>query len=206
MAPPYRWVLVLGLIASMVGVPMWYASAQDRHYRRFREVTPEVLYRSGQLSPQGLARLHHEYGFGTVVSLRENDGSSDDLQPGSVPDIWEEVFCAQQEIKFVRIKPRPWFTPDATPPPGAIGIQKFLEVLNDPVTYPRPILVHCFAGIHRTGIYVAVYRMEVDRWTNAAAIAEMQRCGYETLDRDVDIRNFLTTYVPTWRRDSAATK
>ena len=42
-------------------------------------------------------------------------------------------------------------------------------VMADPGNYP--VLVHCFAGIHRTGAYCAVYRMEFERWDNADAMA-----------------------------------
>ena len=59
-----------------------------------------------------------------------------------------------------------------------------------------PVLVHCFAGAHRTGAYVAVYRMEYDGWSNEKAIAELRTCGYSTIDGDLDVNEFLSTYRP----------
>ena len=49
------------------------------------------------------------------------------------------------------------------------------------------MLIHCFAGIHRTGVYCAVYRMDHDGWSNREAIAEMRALGYATLDDDLDV-------------------
>ena len=37
-----------------------------------------------------------------------------------------------------------------------------------------PLLIHCFAGIHRTGPYCAVYRMEYEGWSPAEAIEEIR--------------------------------
>jgi protein tyrosine/serine phosphatase len=71
-------------------------------------------------------------------------------------------------------------------------------VLRDPEAYPRPVLVHCFAGIHRTGAYCAVYRMEVDRWPPYKALQEMECCGYTNMEGDV--RGFLLNYQPSWKQ------
>ncbi len=52
------------------------------------------------------------------------------------------------------------------------GVRKFREVMSDPNNYP--VLVHCTAGIHRTGAYCAIYRMEFEHWTNERAIDEVK--------------------------------
>jgi hypothetical protein len=67
----------------------------------------------------------------------------------------------------------------------------------DPNNYP--VLVHCWAGIHRTGAYCAIYRMEFDHWTNADAIAELKSMGYDTLDKEWDILGYLENYWPSWK-------
>jgi protein tyrosine/serine phosphatase len=66
--------------------------------------------------------------------------------------------------------------------------------MADPKNYP--VLVHCFAGIHRTGAYTAIYRMEFEGWSNAKAIAEVKACGYTNLDDEWDILNYLERYRP----------
>jgi tyrosine-protein phosphatase SIW14 len=82
--------------------------------------------------------------------------------------------------------------------PAAEGVRKFLALLDDPANHP--VLVHCFAGVHRTGAYCAIYRMEYDRWSNARAIAEMCACGYRDLDDEWDLLGFLEEYQPRWKR------
>jgi hypothetical protein len=76
------------------------------------------------------------------------------------------------------------------------GVRKFRAVLNDERNYP--VLVHCFAGIHRTGAYCAIYRMEYEHWDNVQALAEMKACGYTNLDEELDILGYLEQYRPSW--------
>lgn len=195
---PWKQQLWAGvLIASVVTIPAAWFWHQNIHYRNFREVEPGVLYRSGQLSPYGLARLWHEYGFRTIVSLREDDSISD---RGGDP-FWEQSWSAAQGIVFVRIPPRSWWTdePGRRPPPAAAAVREFLQVVYDQEFFPRPILLHCFAGTHRTGIFQAIWRMEVDRWPNDWAIAELRQNGYDSLDVDADVKDFLERYEPTWK-------
>jgi protein tyrosine/serine phosphatase len=74
--------------------------------------------------------------------------------------------------------------------------------MDDPANFP--VLVHCFAGIHRTGAYVAVYRMEHDRWTNAEALDELRAFGYRNLDDEWDVLGYLEQYRPRWWRQALA--
>ena len=62
-----------------------------------------------------------------------------------------------------------------------------------------PVLIHCFAGIHRTGAFCAIYRMEYEHWTNERAIVEVKANGYNTLEDDWDILTYLERYRPRWR-------
>ena len=58
------------------------------------------------------------------------------------------------------------------------------------------VLMHCFAGIHRSGAFCAVFRMEYDGWSNERAIAELRACGYRDLDDEWDLLAYLETYRP----------
>lgn len=191
-----QWILGGALAASAVAVPVAYQYHQSRAIRNFKVVEPGVLYRSGQLTPRGLEQVISEYGIRTVVTFREQDGKRTD------PSWWEDEFCARRGVVHVRIPPRAWEVPDG-PPPVLESIDKYLEVINNPDRYPRPILIHCFGGVHRAGAYTAIYRMEVQHWSNSEAIAEMQRCGYTVLEEDIG--GFMWNYVPTWKRPPAAT-
>jgi protein tyrosine/serine phosphatase len=181
---PLRLVFGFGIAAFLLVTPLWYHSRCVRDFRNFRVVEDGVLYRSAQLSMSGFCRVVHDYRLKTVVCIR--DGKSNDDQA-------EEEHCRQNGIRFVRLAPRNWGPIDGIVPADE-ELGKFFDVMDDKRNYP--VLVHCFAGAHRTGAYVAVYRMEYDGWTNDKAIAELRTCGYKTFDGDLDINDFLRSYRP----------
>jgi protein tyrosine/serine phosphatase len=182
------------VLAVIVGVPAGYAAYRNSHFRNFHVVKPGVLYRSGQMSVAGLERVIHDHGIRTVVTLRDADVEGD--RP---PDWREEQYCRAQDIKYVRLRPRNWWSPTGGPVPAEVGVKKFLGLMEDPANYP--VLVHCFAGIHRTGAYIAVYRMEFDHWDNAAALDELRALGYRHLDDEWDVLGYLEQYRPKWKKD-----
>lgn len=192
--PRYLPYLLGTLIAALlIGGPVGYAYYQQSHIRHFRVVHDRVLYRSGQLSLPGLKRVIYDYGIRTVVTLR------DSYTPGNPPpDLTEEDYCRGEGINYVRIPPRVWHSSDGSVP-AAQGIRQFLEVMDNPENYP--VLVHCFAGIHRTGAFCAVYRMEYDGWSNDQAIAEMKACGYSNLDDEWDVLEYVEQYQPRVRKN-----
>lgn len=175
----------LTVLALMVS-PIVYAVRSETKTRNFRVVRAGVLYRSGQMTQDGLLRVLNDYHIKTVVNLR--DGQSE-------KDRAEEAFCSSEEVKFVRIMPGRWGDDGGSVPVEA-GVRRFREIMSDPGNYP--VLVHCFAGIHRAGSYSAIYRMEFEHWSNAQAIAEMKACGYTNLDEELDILGFMEQYRPTW--------
>jgi protein tyrosine/serine phosphatase len=187
---PYFFALLI--VALLVGGPVAYSCCQQGQFRNFHEVEAGVLYRSGQLPSSGLKRVLHDYGIKTVVTLRDTE------VPGRLPpDAAEEEYCKKAELNYVRITPRNWSASDGSVP-AAAGVRKFLSVMRDPANYP--VLVHCFAGIHRTGAHVAVYRMEVKGWSNDEALAELQAHGYFNIDQDYDLLDYLEHYRPEVKR------
>jgi protein tyrosine/serine phosphatase len=175
------------VVAGLVVAPALFAVRQKTETRNLRVVREGVLYRSGQMSVEGLRRMIHDYGIRTVVSLRDGIAAL---------DLAEERFCATEQVKFVRLPPLLWAEVD-----GAVPIEQnlrvFRAVLSDPRNYP--VLVHCFAGIHRTGGYCAVYRMEFEGWSNEQAIAELRGCGYTVIEQHKDILGYLERYRPGGR-------
>jgi protein-tyrosine phosphatase len=181
----------VALVGVAIGIPLAYWQYNQAKLRNFHVVHEGVLYRSGQLPLAGLKQLINDYGIKTIVSLR------DAYTPGEAPpDLAEEAYCLSQEINYCRIPPRTWWAADGSVP-AAEGVKRFLEVMDDPKNFP--VLVHCFAGIHRTGAYCAVYRMEYEHWYNADAIAEVKALGYANLDDECDIMGFLEQYHQRWR-------
>jgi tyrosine-protein phosphatase SIW14 len=182
--PSYlRTLFGLSILALLVGGPLWYLSYHNRCFRNFHVVEEGVLYRSGQLNLAGLKRIIHDYGIKTVVSLRDGDKTNDSDE--------EKYIDGETALNFVRIMPRAWWASDGSVP-AEIGLAQFREVMANPANYP--VLVHCFAGIHRTGAFCAVRRMDNDGWSNADAIREMRAFGY-TIEH-MDVLPYLRNYRP----------
>lgn len=182
MSPKIRYTFVGVIIALLIGGPIAWSRYLDRHLRNLRVVEDGVLYRSGQLSLTGLQQVIHDYGIKTVITLRDTADQA---------DVAEEQYCRKEGIRFVRIPPRTWSSADGSVP-AEQGVKAFLAIMDDPGNYP--VLVHCFAGVHRTGSYCAVYRMEYQGWSNAQAVAEVRAVGYENLDDEMDVLGFLEDY------------
>lgn len=192
-----RWYFSLLLLTLTVACIAWYAFAQYSSYRHFYVVKQGVLYRSGQLTPKSLTRVIYENNIGTVVNLRSPDAHKTDKS-----DSWEEELCFKNFTRFVSIPFRPADHPKnlsmtETNEIIETAAEQFLEILADPVSYPRPILVHCLAGVHRTGLMVALFRMEKDGWTKEQAIEEMKLRGFVPFKNDDPLCQFIVNWTPT---------
>ena len=117
-------------------------------------VAPGIL-RGAQPEPEGYATLK-AMGVRTVISLRTNHGERKAIEAAG--------------MRYVEIPISLWKDVD----PAAV--QDALSVMTDPAN--QPVFVHCSRGVDRTGVVVAVYRMEVDGWSEAEAEAEMEAFGF----------------------------
>src|SRR5262249_13323745 len=121
----------------------------------------------------------------------------DAVQEGDRPPDWqEEAWCQAEEVTYYRIRQERWWASDESVP-AEKGVKRFREIMDDPSNYP--VLIPCFAGIHRTGSYCPVYRMEYEHWSNAKAIKEMRACGYRNIDDEFDLLGYLEKYQPRWQ-------
>ncbi len=185
--PMPRFVPFVGalvIVALLVAGPCWYKLDYDQHYRNFHVVDPGVLYRSAELDLDGLKHVVREYGIRTIVDLRDGETALDRS---------EADWATSIGLNHVRIPPRSWWAVGG-PAPAEIGLAEFRRVMRDPAQ--RPVLVHCFGGIHRTGIYCAIYRMDFQHWNRLDAMAEMRTMGYTILDEHQDVLAFLLNHRP----------
>jgi tyrosine-protein phosphatase SIW14 len=184
-------VLAVALGAGVALSPIVYRSQSGVKYRNFRVVKPGVLYRSGQMTPAGFDRVFREFGIRTVITLR--DTRDDGREPN---DEEELALCERYGIRPHRFPKADW-SPDKYT--GVVtaeeNVERFLAILADPAT-EYPILIHCFAGIHRTGPYCAIYRMEYDGWTSAEAIDEMWEAGNARTTFADNLLTYLERYTP----------
>jgi len=141
------WLLLpLGLV---LGFFLWDFSIQ----KNFEEVVPGKLYRSGQPSEGQLEDWIREYGLRSIVSLRHSI-------PGYERDIADRHGLRLYSITFsakTGIADSQW--------------EELRGILTDEGN--QPVLVHCQSGVDRTGMVVALYRIEVQGWPLDRALREM---------------------------------
>ncbi len=197
-----RWPLGLALALSVVLVPSLYYRAVYAHAKRFREVTPGRFYRSGQLTAQGLREVIERHQIKTVINLQNE--APDPLMRETYfgkPVIRESTLCQQLGVRYLLLEP------DLLPPKHDEQerprvIDEYLQVLDDPTAYP--ILLHCKAGLHRTGLLVAIYRMECEGWTVGEAIRELRANGFaheDSTSANEYIAQYLQSYQTGIRRN-----
>jgi protein tyrosine phosphatase (PTP) superfamily phosphohydrolase (DUF442 family) len=139
------------------------------------EVAPG-LWRGGQPDEEGIAWLK-SLGIATVLNLRHYHGNTEGRRVGAAGMRYERIPL------------------ESTDAPTPQQVQRFLDLATDPSL--RPMFVHCLHGVDRTGAMLAVYRMEVEGWSNADALAEMEWFGASRLLHD--LRRFVAEYHPTGR-------
>ena len=197
MSNALRGSLIAALAGIIIGVPaLCYRSVYARE-KRLREVDPGRVYRSGQMTAAGFKEAVDHYHIRTVINVQDDfpdpEIESSFWQPGSVK---ESELCRSLGVRYV------WIAPDLVPPretpaqrPRAID--DLLRVLDDESVYP--VLIHCKAGLNRTGCLVAVYRMEYQGWSPSAAIQEMKDLGFGTTTCTAS-NQYVSQYVLTYRR------
>lgn len=200
----FRWMLGTCAIAIIVGVPALYYRANYAHAKRLREISPGKIYRSGQLTASGFREVIRRHGIRTVINLQEE--ARDPLLPENwlaAASVRESDICRQEGIRYVALDG------GVLAPPGPPGlyrppvIDEFLELLDDPNNYP--VLFHCKAGLHRTGLLTAIYRMEYEDWSVADAFAELRANGFGTFaatEANFYVQQFISQYERGVRRGS----
>jgi uncharacterized protein (TIGR01244 family) len=152
-------------------------------------VEPGEFYRSAQMPPEDLVDFCRRHDIRTVVNLRA-------YEPGDPTGIRERAALEAAGIRYVPLPSRQVPTPDL--------VQRFLDLLDQPGS--RPILVHCEHGVGRTGVFTAIYRMEVQGWSNEDALREARvMAGFDSFEEGSGKREFLLNYVPRSRRPHRTT-
>lgn len=120
----------------------------------------DVLFRGAQPRENGLAELK-KLGITTIVDLRGEDREKSE---------WERKQAESLGMRFVHLPVSGWA------PPTDEQVAQFLALFRDD---PRQkVFVHCRFGDDRTGVFVAAYRMAVDKWSSEKALNEMYFFGF----------------------------
>lgn len=106
------------------------------------EVTPE-LRRGSAVNARQLAVLQ-QHGYRAIINLQKEKNT-------------DEATCARLGLHYLHIP-----LVDNTVP-SMIQVKQFLDYVTAPAH--QPTYVHCAAGVGRTGVMVACYRMAVSGWS-----------------------------------------
>jgi protein tyrosine phosphatase (PTP) superfamily phosphohydrolase (DUF442 family) len=190
------WVLGLGIAAMLTVIPYGYYRWGYTHSKRLREVAPGLVCRSGQMTADGFADAVEHYHFHTIINLQDEFPDPDiRLSYFGKGTIKESELCRRLGVQYVFVPPD-LISRKRVPPDRPEAIDRFLALMDDPSTYP--VLLHCRAGLHRTGIMVAVYRMEYQGWNREQAIGEMKENGFGEWPCTA-ANDYLTQYLLTYR-------
>jgi tyrosine-protein phosphatase SIW14 len=133
------------------------------------------IFRGAQPKHEGYATLK-AMGVRTVINLRTRHGEREAVEAAGMRSV---------EIPMNTMK---------NVDPAAV--RKALSVMTDPAN--QPVFVHCHHGKDRTGLVTAVYRMEVEGWSEAEAEEEMEAFGFHEVW--FQIKKFVRQYPENRKR------
>ncbi len=169
---PARWKPALILAAALVltgGAAAWWQFS--RLPKRFAPVVEGRLYRSGKVTPEQLEYLVRRYGIRTVLSLLASEAPESRA---------EQAAAARLGIRWLNV-PLPG---DGQSTPA--DRERIRSIVLDP-NY-APLLVHCAAGVNRTGLAVGCYRIHAQGWTYEQVLREMRTLDFRDEARHEGLR------------------
>lgn len=170
------WILGTGMAVLIIGLPLLYQRYRLTTWKRLRVVVPGRVYRSGQMTATGFEDSLRRLGIRTVINV-QNEYPDPSLRRGFLDSrkVSERELCEKLGIQYIHLEPD--LVPlKLTPQHRPAVIERFLEIMDDEANYP--ILIHCKAGLHRTGVLVALYRREYQQWSATKALEELKDRGF----------------------------
>ncbi|MEJ2314270.1 MAG: tyrosine-protein phosphatase [Nitrospirota bacterium] len=131
-------------------------------------VAPDIL-RGAQPEEEGYATLR-EMGVRTVVNLRSSNSEAEAVEAAGM----RSVHIRMGLVRGINRE----------------TVERAVKAISDPEN--RPVYIHCAYGKDRTGVVVAVYRMEVEGWSYEDAEAEMQSFGFN--DVWLNLKGLIRSY------------
>jgi protein tyrosine/serine phosphatase len=171
-----RWLLGILLVVLIVGLPVFRLRWVYVETKRLRVVTPEKFYRSGRMTATALDNTLKEHHIRTVINLMDEEPEPELNRTffGGGHEM-ERAICERNGARFVYLLVDT-ISRNSGPDQRPEAIDRYFQILDNPANYP--VLIHCKAGLHRTGILSALYRMEYEGWTAAQAWQELRDNGF----------------------------
>lgn len=133
---------------ALYRLPKWLGG------QHFSVVEPGVLSRSAMPTPGMIDWLQRALRVRAIVSFREEEEAN-----------WEEPYAQDRGLRFFV------FDMGSKRPPYEWQVERWRDLLADPANHP--IHCHCLGGADRTGVMVALYRIEHQGWDVERALREL---------------------------------
>jgi protein tyrosine/serine phosphatase len=147
-------------------------SVEDCDVKNFGKVNDHI-YRGGQPKDGEYSELV-ALGIKTIIDLRDD------------PENYARRSAERAGLRYINIRL------NAKRPPTASESNQFLDAVNDQKNWP--VFVHCAGGRHRTGVLIAVYRMEMDGWSAWRAYEEMKDYKFFSSRGHGDMKEYVFDY------------
>ena len=172
-----RLLVVINLVLLAALIALVAADLRRAHGLPpdFRVVEPGRLYRSGQPTAEQFAAVIKQYGIRTVLNLRNPDKEANYVD--------DAPLAQPYGARVVRLPI------SSTTPLSAEELSSLRALYGDPRDYP--ILVHCEQGHARTGVAVAIWRIERQGWDPAKAVQDIIASGYPVREENAQMRELL---------------
>jgi protein tyrosine/serine phosphatase len=153
----------IAILAIAGAYQVWNRSLRDQLFpKRFAEVEAGFLYRSGQVAPRLIRGVLRDHSIGLVISLSNYD-------PRNASHRAEKRAVDELDIELLNLHLRGDGTGEA---------DQYVEALEAIWRADRrgePVLVHCAAGVRRTGAVIALYELLVEGRPPEIAYQELAR-------------------------------
>jgi len=110
------------------------------------KIAPKV-YRSAQPTMGQLKKYRDKYGIKTIINLKNDNRNSAYF-------LFEEQRCKQLGLKLINVNVRSRIAPKTR---QLIEYKKIMEEMHEPV------LIHCKAGVDRTGVFCTLYQYFIEK-------------------------------------------
>ena len=142
---------------------------QNTEVKRWGEVIPNLLYRSGQISSDQIEEILRTHDIQTIVNLTYDVPELEEQQA-------EAAAVEKLNIEMLRFPLRGWGTGKVAHYVGAV------VAIHNAVLSNKKTLVHCSAGTQRTGGVLTVYKLLVKSEDPATVYEEMKFYGWNPDD------------------------
>lgn len=178
-------LICLAVLLIGGGIWDWWHITRDGIPRRFGVVEKGRLYRSGLISSTLLKNVLTKYKIKVIIDLAANSSNNPDRKA-------EEQTVSELGIERLTFRLKGNGTGDVN------DYAKAIAAIARAKKEHKPVLVHCNAGLQRTGGVIAVYQLLVERKSPFLVY-----CGFVRYDRDPWNDTTLFNYVNTHMKELA---